>query len=180
MARVDATAAKAAAALAAAQIQVILQDDTVTELAVENKPNHSPLRNLERLFVVNLKTGAVTARDNYIDLSYAGNYPNVTSSVDGQGTRTAPTVSTATLETAAPRNIVITFDAPIYDSSSVSIAGAGSAGKSIASISYAGAVVTITVSADYIAADVVTVSGTFYGAGTHITLADQAITNNIV
>ena len=47
MARVYATAEKAAAALAAVQLTTIMQDDTLTELAIANKPNHSPLRGLE-------------------------------------------------------------------------------------------------------------------------------------
>lgn len=180
MARVDATAAKAAAALAAAQLQVIIQDDTLTEIAAANKQFHSPMRDIEKFFALDPATGGVVSRDSYIDSAYAGNYPNVFTMVDKNGPRTAATLTTGTLETAAPLNIVLTFDKPIYRSSSVSIGGAALVGKSIASISYAGAVVTITVSAAYIAADVVTVSGTFYDSGAHVTLVDQAITNNIV
>ena len=75
MARVDATAAKAAAALAAVQLTTIMQDDTVAELAEGNTNNHSPMRNIKNLFLLDAATGVVTSNDDYIDSAYAGNYP---------------------------------------------------------------------------------------------------------
>ena len=75
MARIDATAAKAAAALAAAELTTIMQDDTVAELATENKNNHSPMRGIKKLFLLDPATGVYTANDDYIDSAYAGNFP---------------------------------------------------------------------------------------------------------
>ncbi len=75
MARIDATAAKAAAALAAIQLTAIMQDDTLAELAVENSKNHSPMRGIKKLFLLDPATGVYTSNDNYIDSAYAGNFP---------------------------------------------------------------------------------------------------------
>ena len=80
MARVTAVAAKAAAATAAADLTTIMQDDTLTIPAVENKNNHSPMRKVEGLFLYNAATGVYTANDAYIDSAYAGNFP--TSGID--------------------------------------------------------------------------------------------------
>ena len=52
MARIDATAAKAAAALAAAQLTTILQDDTLTELFNDYKQAHHPMRGIEEIFLL--------------------------------------------------------------------------------------------------------------------------------
>ena len=180
MARVDATAFKAAMALAAAQFTAALQDDTLTELAVDYKHNHSPGRNIDKLLLLDANTGVYTSNDAYIDSFFAGNYPNVGTQVGGDGAVTPATLSTATIEDAAPANIVLTFDRVITNASGVSIAGAGSAGKTILGVSIDGAVVTITVSADYINGDVVTVSGQFQPVGLNATvLTDQAVTNNV-
>ncbi len=75
MARVTATAAKAAAALAAVQLTVIMQDDTLTIPAIENRQNHTPLRGIKKLFLYNPVTGVYTSNDDYIDSAYAGNFP---------------------------------------------------------------------------------------------------------
>ncbi len=75
MARIDATAAKAAAALAAVQLTAIMQDDTLAELAVENNNNHSPMRGIKKLFLLDPATGVYTSNDDYIDSAYAGNFP---------------------------------------------------------------------------------------------------------
>ncbi len=180
MAKVTATAFKAALATAAVDLTTAMQDVTLTELAVEFKSSLHALRDLNKLFILNKATGVYTSNDDYVDSSYAGNFPNQGMLVDGQGVRTAPTVVTATIETAQPTHIVLTFSTAIYSGSSISIAGAASVGKTIVDVTYAGVVVTIIVSAAYIAAGVVTVSGTFNGAGVHITLDDEAVTNNIV
>jgi hypothetical protein len=78
MARVDATAAKAAAALAAAQLTVIMQDDTIASLAADNKENATPMRRIESLFILDADTGVYTSNDAYIDSAYAGNFPHKT------------------------------------------------------------------------------------------------------
>ena len=75
MARITATAAKAAAALAAVQLTTIMQDDTLAELAVDNKKNHSPMRGIKKLFLLDPATGVYTSNDVYIDSAYAGDFP---------------------------------------------------------------------------------------------------------
>jgi len=52
-----------------------MQDDTLTEPAVDNKNNHSPLRAIDNMFLYNASTGVYTSNDAYIDAAYAGNYP---------------------------------------------------------------------------------------------------------
>jgi len=89
-------------------------------------------------------------------------------------------LTTGTIETAAGTDIVLTFDNAITQFGAVTIGGAGSSGKSIVSVTIAGAVVTVVVDAAYIAADVVTVSGGFDSATGTLVLSNQSITNNVV
>ena len=184
MAKVNAAAFKAAMATAAADLTTAMQDDTLTELANEYKDALHPARNLPKLFILNKVTGVYTANDAYVDEFYAGNFPNLGKLVDGQGTPTPITVVSATLETAQPRDIVITFSEKIFFNSStlMTIAGAAAAGKTIVSvtISTSGLIMTIVVSADFIAAGVVTVSGRAFGNhNNYVDLVAQAVTNNI-
>jgi len=133
MARITATAAKAAAATAAADLTTILQDDTLTELFNDYKESHHPMRGVEKLFLLDPATGVVTSNDDYIDSAYAGNYPTsgIESGRESQGTPTPVTLVSATLETAAPANIVLTFSSSMVDRQEMwaSIAGAAAAGK---------------------------------------------------
>ena len=181
MAKVSAVAFKAALATAATDLTTALGDSVLTELAVEYKPALHPLRDLNKLFILNRTTGVYLSNDDLVDAVYAGNFPGDGMKVDGQGTPTPITVVSATLETAAPRNIVITLSQNIFANSNtaISIAGAAAVGKTIVSISIAAAVMTVTVSADFIAADVVTVSGRVFGNRGHLDLVNQAVTNNI-
>jgi len=185
MARVDATAAKAAAALAAAQMTVILQDDTLTELAVENKENHSPMRDMEAMLLLDPDTGVVTSNDDYIDAAYAGNYPNSgrESGRDSQGPATPITLVSADIEIAAPADIVLVFSTPMSDvqMNQFSVGGAAGELKKIVAITYDSATVTITMDSAFIAADVATVSGRMFGnRNNYVDLTDEAVTNNIV
>lgn len=184
MARIDATAAKAAVALAAAQLTTILQDDTLTELFNDYKENHHPMRGMAKLFLLDAATGVVTSNDAYVDSAYAGNYP--TSGIDSgrqsQGGATPITVVSATIETAAPANIVLTLSAAMTDSQNASIDIGGAAGslKKISAVTYNGAVVTITMNSAFIAADVATITGRLFGNRlNYIDLAAQAVTNNV-
>lgn len=184
MARVDATAAKAAAALAAVQMTTILQDDTLTELFNDYKQNHHPMRGMEDMFLLDPATGIVTANDAFIDAAYAGNYPNSgrESGRQSQGTATPITLTTATIEAAAPADIVLTFSESIFDNQNDRVTVGGAAGelKKISSIAYAANVVTITMDSDFIAADVATVTARLFGNRGYIDLTDQAVTNNII
>lgn len=180
MAKVDEAAFKAAIALAAAQLTTALQDDTLTELAADFKNPATPLRAIENLFLMNAATGVVTSNDAYIAAAYAGDFPMGQNAMDKIGPKTPITVVSATLETAAPNDIVITMSTQVQKAQAMSIAGAAAAGKTITKVSTLGAVVTVTTDVAFIAADVVTVSGQIFGVGyNNITLADQAVTNNI-
>ena len=181
MAKVTATVFKAQAALMAAAMTTMLQDDTLTEVASDFKNNHHPAREFMRMFAINLATGVVTDIDKYVDDFYAGKYPLVPHMQQGNAPRTPLVVVSATLETANPRNIVITFNAQLKQARFTTIAGAAAAGKTIVSVTTVGAVMTVVVSADFVALDVVTVSSNVFGVGyNNLTLTDQAITNNIV
>lgn len=184
MARIDATAAKAAAALAAVQLTTILQDDTIARLAVENRPNHSPMRAVASLFLIDPATGEVTANDNYIDAAYAGNFPTsgIESGRQSQGTPAPIALVSATIEPASPADIVLTFSKDIFDNQNDRLSVGGAAGelKAIANIDYDGAVVTVTMDSDFIVADVATVTLRLFGNRGYINLTDQAVVNNIV
>jgi hypothetical protein len=185
MARVDATAAKAAAATAAADLTTILQDDTLTELFNDYKQNHHPMRGLENLFLLDPATGVVTANDAYIDAAYAGDYPTsgIESGRQSQGAPTPLALVSATIEAAEPTDIVLTFSEKVFENPATAVSVGGAAGglKSIVSITYAGTVVTITMDSAFIAADVATVTGRFFNyRKVALDLADEAVTNNIV
>ena len=171
---------KAAAALAAVQLTVMWQDTVKTEMAAVIKNPHHPLRDLNRLFSEDPATGVVVSRDSYIAAAYAGSGYNVPYLTGEKVGTILPVLVSADIEIAAPRDIVLVFDDNITGFQDVAIGGAGSAGKTIAGIAVEGATVTITVSADYIAADVVTVDGLFRNGNVGLTLAAEAVTNNIV
>jgi hypothetical protein len=185
MARINEVAAKAAAALAAVQLTEILQDATLTELFNDYKENHHPMRGIEKLFLLAPATGVVTSNDAYIAAAYAGSYPTsgISSGRQSAGPATPIALSTATIEDAAPANIVLTFDRAVIQNpeTAISIAGVVTGDdKVISSITYAGAVVTITVTVAYINGDTASVTGRFFGNhGNYIDLAAEAVTNNV-
>ncbi len=186
MARITATAAKAAAATAAVDLTTILQDDTLEELFLDYKNAQHPIRKFENFFLVDAATGVVTSNDDYIDNAYAGDYPTsgIESGRQDAGVPSPLLVVSATLETAQPRDIVITFNQKIFANpqTAMTIAGAGVGAKTIVSvtISTSGLVMTIVVSADFINTDVVTVSGRVFGNhNNYLDLTAEAVTNNI-
>lgn len=181
MAKVDATTFKAQVATAAAALTTALQDDTLTELAKDFKNPATPLRIIENLFLMDAATGVVTANDDYVDAAYAGDFPMGQSSLDNVGPPTPIAVVSATIEAAAPSDIVITMTQQVERAGFLTLAGTAGATKTITGIVTLGNVVTITVDTPFIAADVATVSGEIFGVGyNNITLADEAVTNNIV
>ena len=169
---------KAANALAAAQLTVMFQDTVKTEMAVALKQPYQPLRRLEKLWILDPATGVVTSNDDYITLAYAGGFPNVGSQTKAIGD-IVPVLSTATVEDAAPSNIVLTFDTSITRMEALAIAGTVTTEKTITGVSVSGAVVTLTVSSPYISTDTITVSGVFFSGNNQMTLAAEAVTNNV-
>ena len=185
MARIDATAAKAAAATAAADLTTIMQDDTLTELFNDYKENHHPMRGFEKFFTLNTDTGVYSANDAYIDAAYAGKYPTsgLESGRQFQGGVTPITLVSADIEIAAPADIVLVFSAPMSDQqmNQLSVGGAAGELKKIVAITYDSTTITITMDSAFIAADVATVSGRVFGnRNNYVDLAAEAVTNNIV
>ena len=181
MAKVSAATFKTQMATAATALTTAFKDSVLTELAGDFKNPLDALRKLEKLFTLNSATGVFTSNDDYIDDYYAGTPDNKGSGVSGFGSATGLSVSSATLETAAPKNIVITLNKNISDFSHIEMAGAAASGKTIETITLSGTVLTITTDVAFIAADVVTISGVIDGVElNNITLSAQAITNNIV
>ena len=179
MALESATNFKAATALAAVQLTAALQDTVKTELAAEVKQPYQPLRRIDKLFILNNATGVYTSNDAYIDLAYAGNFPNVGSNTKGIG-NILPVLVSADVEIAAPSDIVLVFDKPISKLEALAVAGTVTTEKTITGFSVDGATVTIFVSSPYIVSDTITASGIFYVGNNQVTLAAEAVTNNIV
>ena len=169
---------KAAVALAAAQLTIMYSDTVKTEVAAEIRNPKHPLRRLKNVFLFNPVTGVVTSNDDYITAAYAGNYPTAPAQFDKVADR-LPVLVSATVEDAAPADIVLTFDDNITAAQALLLGGAGSTGKTIAGVSIVGAVVTITASADYANAEVIEINGVFYNGLNNLTLTDQAVTNNV-
>lgn len=184
MAKVDATAFKAAIALAAAQLTAALQDDTLTELAAEFKTPMHALRKIEKLFTLDSATGVFTSDDGYIDQAYAGvpeNKGQTPDGVGGVGAATPIALTSAAVEIVTPAQIDLVFDQDITSAESVTVGGTVTTEKTVTGVTIAGNLVTVAVSSDYIAGDVITVSGKFNGVALNqITLSAEAVTNNIV
>jgi len=181
MAIITAAAMKTQAAAIAAAVTIMLRDDTVDFTALPLQNPHHPLRKWLKMINIDYATGLATADDDYIDEAYAGNFPTKSEGTDKIGETPPITVVSATLETAAPNDIVITFSVNVQGQSLTSIAGAAAAGKTITSITVYENVMTVTTDVAFIAADVVTVSSTIAGINLNaLVLTDQAVTNNIV
>ena len=178
MALVDKATFQTQVAAMAAALTTAWSDTIKTEIAAEIKNPHHPLRRVNKFFFFNGATGVVTANDSYTDAAYAGNFPNKGNDLDRVG-NIIPVLSTATVEDAAPTQIVLTFDAPISGYTGISVAGTVTTEKAISNVSIAGAVVTVTVDSAYISTDTITLSGVFYGGLNSLTLVDQVVTNNV-
>ena len=181
MALESATNIKAAIATAAADLTTALQDTVVTHTALEIRHPSHPLRKIEKLFLFNPATGVFTSDDAYIDASHAGMNPQKGSDKDVITDWLPLAFTSGDVEIAEPADIVLVFSRAVANADNITIGGAGSAGKSILSVTIVSATVTIVVSADYIAADVITVSGDFRTAdNAKLVLTDESVTNNIV
>lgn len=100
----------------------------------------------------------------------------------------APTLSTATVENAAPADIVLTYSESL-DTGSVPATGdfTPSGGKTVTAVAVSGTTVTVTVDTAYVSTDTITIS---YTAGANpiqdvhgndaADLTNQAVTNNVV
>ena len=176
MAIVSAATFKTQVAAMATALTTAWKDSAKTEVAASIKnPTHG-LRKIEKFFNFNAATGVVTSDDDYIDDCYAGNLPSKGSKLDVVST-VAMVLSTATVENAAPTQIVLTFAEAIRTASNISVGGAA---NTVGEISISGAVVTITVGTAYVSTDTINVTGTFTGHSLNsILLAAEVVTNNV-
>ena len=178
MAIISATDFKVQTAAMAAALTAAWKDSAKTEMAAEIKNPHHPLRRVMKFFLTDGATGVITSDDGYVDAAYAGNFPSKGNGLDIVAD-VLPVLSTATVEDAAPTQIVLTFDAAITGYVDVTEGGTLTTEKEITNISVSGAVMTITVDSAYISTDTILVSGIFYGGLVGLTLTDQAVTNNV-
>jgi hypothetical protein len=114
------------------------------------------------------------------------NPSNITYTVSASDT-TAPTVSSAVVENAAPTQIIITFNETLAAFTPATSAFTVSGGKTVSGVSRSGATVTVTVNTAYANGDTITFGYTKPGtnqlrdaAGNEVaTFSGQAVTNNI-
>ena len=181
MALITAAAFKTEVAAMATALSAVYKDSSAARMPLEiSNPMH-PLRQIDKYFNFDANTGIVTPDDAYVDAAYAGRTPSKANPFDKVANFDVLALTTVTVETGNPRDIVLTFSRNVANASSVTIGGAASAGKSIVSVTIASAVVTVVVSADYIAAGVITVSGDFRTEDSaKLVLSGESVTNNIV
>jgi len=60
---------------AAAALTIAMSDTLLTEVAGPLKRPQTPLRKVERLFILDLKTGEYKTDTDYIDAAYEGKFP---------------------------------------------------------------------------------------------------------
>ena len=83
----------------------------------------------------------------------------------------------ATVETAAPTDIILTFDKTITSFGNIALGGTP---NTFVGGVIAGVVVTVSVGTPYVAAEVIDISGTFESADGVIDLTNEVVTNNVV
>lgn len=176
MSIVSAAVFKTQVAAMATALTTAWKDSVATEVAASIRNPLHGLRQVDKFFSFNPATGVVTSDDGYIDSVYAGDTPNKGSQLDIT-TTVAMALTTATVEDAAPSNIVLTFAENIIEASNISVGGEA---NTVGVVSIAGAVVTITVGTPYVNGNVINVTGTFSGQKLNsIALAAESVTNNV-
>ena len=180
---------------AAAALTTAYKDSVDTKVAGKiYHPSH-PLRQFAKLFSFNLSTGVIAKNTAYIDEAYDNNAVlPVGSPFDSIAMPTA-VLSTQTVETAAKRDIVLTYSMVLDATMDVAelkklytVGGDANPAKTIVSVAFSTTKVTITVNTDYGGGDTITL--TYLGTGAFqikadivgnpvLALAAQAITNNV-
>lgn len=142
-----------------------------------NNPHH-PLRNLGRQMLAPEGIASLKSDTDYIDEAYAGKFPMKGSDINSKVFSTILALTTATVEDAAPTDIVLTFAEDVTFVGNVSVGGEA---KVIDTIVVVGAVVTITVTVAYAVGNTINVSGNFQGvSGAVATLVNSVVTNNVI
>lgn len=160
---------------AAAALTSAWTDTVLTEVAeVLRHPSH-PLRRTEKLFNFDAKTGVVTTDTAYIDAVYDRGFAPSKGNPFSKITEVVFGLVSATVETAAPSDIVLTFDKNVTAADVFNILPA----KSISGIAINGNVVTVTVTVPFAVGNVISFSGEFQNGLNNLELLSQAVTNNI-
>lgn len=137
-------------------------------------PGHD-LRDIGQLFILD-GDGQFTTDSNYVDLAYSG----VTHSSSKNQRYVVPdmTLVTATIEDAAPADIVLTFNRGISATDSIVLGGES---KTIDTITIVSNVVTIVVTVDYVNGNSCSIaSGNFTdGLAEVLALTTETVTVNI-
>ena len=130
-------------------------------------------------FVITLITAEDGPKESKMPATYFNtDFDTTLDLVNGIVSGSNLTLNSATVESASPSDIVLTFDKSITQFGTITVGG--STVKSVLSVSIAAAVVTVTVSAPYLAGDTITVSGGFTAADGALSLSNQSVLNNIV
>jgi hypothetical protein len=130
-------------------------------------------------FAIDLKTSDNTGKEAKMPLSYFDtDYATTKAKIDAIVSGANLAVVSATVETASPSDIVVTFDKNIINFSGIEFGGTQTG--TISNVGVAGAVVTITTSATFVNGDTITLDGVFEAADGVIALNDYSVTNNVV
>lgn len=189
MALISAAAFKTQTAAMATALTAAYKDSVETAVALEISDPRHPLRRVMKYFLFNPTTGVVTSNDAYIDSVYAGDAPIFGNELDTH-TEFPVTLATATVEDAAPSDIVLTYNQAMRTSSVPAVGDyvtAGTQSYLVTVVAIVGAVVTLTVDTPYINGETITL--TYIAALDPLTtttgvvapdFAAQVVTNNVV
>ena len=182
MALISAAAFKTQVAGIATALSVCYKDTVDTRMPTEIRNPKHPLRQIEKYLLFDSATGITTADDAYIDAVYGGATPNKSNPFDFVTDIEPLTLVSATVENAAPADVVLTFlGGNIANAANIVLGGDASPAKIISDIVTVTVVVTITVTAAYVNGDVITVSGDFRTSDdARITLTENAVVNNVL
>ncbi len=190
MAQISEADAKTAAAAAAVELTLIIGDSVDTRCHGKLYDPTHPMRDFEKLFTFNKKTGVVASDDVYITAAYDNVTLRKKNPFDVVAKPT-PVESTTTLEDADKSKIIITFDMVIADANIPAIGDfalvTDGTPTAISTITISGATVNLDCNADFANGDVTTIA---YTPGAHplqadiigndiLAIAAYTVTNNI-
>ena len=183
MALVTNTVYKTQAAAVATALTTIYQDTSASnKVASEIADPKHPLRDVVKLLNYDPKTGTWTSNDALIDAVYAGaNNNKGTRTIQSFGEPVAEGLATATVENAAPTDIVLTYNVNVKEIISSFAATVNAAAATITNVAIAGTKITLTLSAAVTAGQtvVVTMGGVEHTDLSQTQLTNQAVTNNV-
>jgi len=159
-----------------AEVDKIVASLKIMWASVDTNNSNHPLRNILRQMDAETNIESLVTDTDYIDAAYLGQFPNKGADINSKVFSNLLAFTTATVENAAPADVVLTFAENITDAVGVSLGGEV---KIISTITV-GAVVTITVTFPYANGDGISVNGNFRGvSGAVAILTSQVVTNNV-